>query len=309
MVAEGQVRSMRAAVREVWTGGTRVERVAYVVGFALLLSGIAHFGVFLVDGGPWQGPVSWRKPVTFGLSFGLTLITLVWVSTWIRLGDRVRATMVGLFTAASVLEVSLISVQAWRGVPSHFNSETGLNRAISTSLAIGGGLILVSVLTFTVAALRRGSVGRADMRLAVRTGLVLLVVALAAGGAMIARGSVAVSSGDTDLAYTTAGAFKPIHAVALHAVLVLPGLAWLLGFTMWTEMLRFRVVQLGAVGYGLVAVAVGVESALGVSPFAAPLVADVVVGIGLVALLLSGIVAVYGVVHFPTKDTNPIRTA
>ncbi|CRK58911.1 hypothetical protein [Alloactinosynnema sp. L-07] len=309
MVAEGQIRSMRAALRTIWVDGRPIERFAYVVGLGLLLSGIAHFGVFLIEGGPWQGPVSWRKPVTFGLSFGLTLITLVWVSTWIRLGDRVRAAMVGLFTAASVLEVSFISVQAWRGVPSHFNDDTSLDRAISTSLAIGGGLILISVLTFTVAALRAGSVDRTDMRLAIRSGLVLLVVALAVGVAMIARGIIALRSADPDLAYTTAGAFKPIHAVAMHGVLVLPGLAWLLGFTCWTDLLRLRVVQLGVVGYALVALAVGVESALEVSPFAAPVLADVVVITGLVALTLSGIVAVYGVVHFPTKDTNPIRTA
>jgi hypothetical protein len=300
---------MRAALHTTWVDGRRVERFAYVVGLVLLLSGIAHFGVFLVDGGPWQGPVSWRKPVTFGLSFGLTLITLAWVSTWIRLSDRVRTSMLWLFTAASVLEVSLISAQAWRGVPSHFNTETGLDRTIATVLAVGGGLILISVLTLTIAALRAGSVDQADVRLAVRSGLVLLVVALVFGAAMIARGTIAVRLGDPAVAYNTAGAFKPIHAVAMHGVLVLPGLAWLLGFTCWTGLLRYRVVQLGVAGYAVVALTVGIESVLEVSPLAAPIVADVVAGIGLTALALSGVIAVYGVVHFPTKDTNPVRTA
>ncbi|HVK23487.1 MAG TPA: hypothetical protein VM677_19210 [Actinokineospora sp.] len=309
MVARGQFRSMRAALHTTWVDGRRVERFAYVVGLVLLLSGIAHFGVFLVDGGPWQGPVSWRKPVTFGLSFGLTLITLAWVSTWIRLSDRVRTSMLWLFTAASVLEVSLISAQAWRGVPSHFNTETGLDRTIATVLAVGGGLILISVLTLTIAALRAGSVDQADVRLAVRSGLVLLVVALVFGAAMIARGTIAVRLGDPAVAYNTAGAFKPIHAVAMHGVLVLPGLAWLLGFTCWTGLLRYRVVQLGVAGYAVVALTVGIESVLEVSPLAAPIVADVVAGIGLTALALSGVIAVYGVVHFPTKDTNPVRTA
>jgi hypothetical protein len=32
--------------------------------------------------GPWQGPVSWRKPVVFGLSFGTTILTLGWLLTF-----------------------------------------------------------------------------------------------------------------------------------------------------------------------------------------------------------------------------------
>ncbi|MBC6448905.1 hypothetical protein GPZ80_17180 [Actinokineospora sp. HBU206404] len=300
---------MLASLRGVWVRGRTVERIGYVVGACLLLSGFAHFGVFLADGGPWEGPVSWRKPVTFGLSFGLALITLVWVGTWIRQSERTRSVTLWLFTVASVVEVGLISLQAWRGVPSHFNSETGFGRVIATSLAVGGGLILVSVLTITAAALRADSVTRPDMRLAVRAGLLLLVVALLVGAAMIARGVIAVNAGDPDVAYTTAGAFKPLHAVAMHAVLVLPGIAWLVGFTRWTELLRLRVVQLGTTGYGVLAVTTGVESALGVSPFSAPLLADVANLVGLVALVLAGVVACYGVVHFPARGTNPVRTA
>lgn len=308
MVAEGQTRRMLSSLRSVWTEGRTVERIGYVVGVCLLLSGVAHVGVFLVDGGPWEGPVSWRKPVTFGLSFGLTLITLIWVTTWIQFGERARSVALGMFTAASIVEVALISLQAWRGVPSHFNSETGLDRVIATSLAVGGGLILVSVLVIT-AALRAGSVVRADMRLAVRFGLLLLVVALLFGAAMIARGVIAVQAGDPQIAYTTAGTFKPIHAVAMHAILVLPGIAWLLGFTRWTDLLRLRVVQLGATGYGLLALTTGIESVLDVSPFSAPLIADIAAIAGLVALVFAGVVAIYGVVHFPARDTNPVRTA
>lgn len=49
-----------------------------------MLSGLVHLGVFLVDGGPWQGAVSWRKPATFGLSFGLTTITMAWIAGYLK---------------------------------------------------------------------------------------------------------------------------------------------------------------------------------------------------------------------------------
>jgi hypothetical protein len=60
-------------------------RFAYRVAAVLFASGLFHLVVFAVDGGPWEGPVSWRKPVTFGLSFGLTLATYAWVGARLRL--------------------------------------------------------------------------------------------------------------------------------------------------------------------------------------------------------------------------------
>ena len=53
-----------------------VERSGYAIGSLLLLSGVIHLAVLLISGGTWEGPVSLRKSVTFGLSFGLTLINM-----------------------------------------------------------------------------------------------------------------------------------------------------------------------------------------------------------------------------------------
>ena len=36
-----------------------------------MTSGFFHLGVYALDGGSWEGPVSWRKPVVFSLSFGI----------------------------------------------------------------------------------------------------------------------------------------------------------------------------------------------------------------------------------------------
>jgi hypothetical protein len=67
-----------AALRSHWAERRPIERACYLIGGALVLSGLFHLGVFAVRGGPWDGPVSWRKPATFGLSFGSTLITISW---------------------------------------------------------------------------------------------------------------------------------------------------------------------------------------------------------------------------------------
>ncbi|MGL5827407.1 MAG: hypothetical protein ACRCYU_21755 [Nocardioides sp.] len=41
--------------------------ICYVISAALIVSGIFHLGVALVSDRPWAGPLSWRKPTTFGL--------------------------------------------------------------------------------------------------------------------------------------------------------------------------------------------------------------------------------------------------
>ena len=247
-----------------WTQGRRVERLGYAVAAALFASGVFHLFVYGVDGGPWQGPVSWRKAVTFGLSFGITLACLVWVSSYVAMGDRVRRVLVGVFTAASVAEVAGITVQAWRRVPSHFNYEDGLSSAITGMLAAGGVVIVFAVLALTLLSLRKAPETAPSMRLAVRAGLVILMAAMVTGAVMIATGVTLVNGGDAAAAYDTAGWLKPTHAVTMHAVGVLPALAFVLGGLDLDERRRTRIVSYGVWAYALAAlVTVAVNVAAG----------------------------------------------
>jgi hypothetical protein len=132
------------------------------------------------------------------------------------------------------------------------------------------------------------------MKLALRFGFVVLMVALGMGAAMIATGTAARGA-DPELAYTTAGFLKPAHAVAMHAILVIPGLAWLLTFTRWPERTRLHVVQLGVTGYLLLTAVTIVESFTHVSPLGAPLIGTLASTAGLGAVILAGALGVYGV--------------
>jgi hypothetical protein len=251
--------------------GRRAERIAYAVGAALFLSGVVHAIVLIATGGSWLGPLSMRKAVTFGLSFGLTLASVAWATSFLTLRPRLRSILLGAFTAASVAEVALVSMQAWRGVPSHFNFETPFDNAVSMTLAAGGGVLILTIIGFTAAALVEPGPEAASLRLAVRAGLVVLLVALATGAVMIARGVVEARGGDPQGAYTTAGSLKPLHAVAMHAILVLPALAWLLRCTRWPESHRLRVVRIAVAADALLTAVIGVESFTGIDPLAAPL--------------------------------------
>jgi hypothetical protein len=239
------VRAVRRVPTELWSfwvHGRPVERTAYAVGAALIVSGLFHLGVYAVLGGPWEGPVSWRKPVTFGLSFGITLITLAWVTSYLQLSPSRRRLWLGLLTAASIGEVALITLQGWRHRPSHFDMETAVDTAIARSLAVGGAVLIVVVLALAVAAFRSPAVSP-GMTLAIRAGFVALVTSMLAGGVMIAVGVALTVAGHQQEAYATGGFLKPLHAVTLHGILVLPGLAWLAGLVGADEAAELRLVR------------------------------------------------------------------
>jgi hypothetical protein len=277
------------ALRRIWVDARRVERVAYVVGLVLFVSGLVHVGVLLVTGWTWIGPVSLRKAATFGLSFGLTLPSLAWATSFLRL--PARGLVLGVFVATSVVETALISMQAWRGVPSHFNFTTPFDTAVSMTLALGGGVIIVVGVVCTVAAFAGAGGLAPSMALAVRTGLVVLLVAFTTGGVMVARGVLEARSGHAQLAYDTAGSLKPLHAVAMHVVLVLPALAWLLAHTGWAEERRLRAVWVAVAADAVLTAVVAYEAFAGIPPLAPPLVLGLLSAVAVAVLVATGLTA------------------
>jgi hypothetical protein len=225
------------------------ERLSCATGALLVLSGLVHLAVLAVDGGPWDGPVSWRKPITFGLSFGLTLIAVAWVTSYLSIGTRRRAVLLTVFAADCVVEVGGITLQAWRRVPSHLNMETGFDTAVSMTLAVGGGVLVAVLSAFAVAAFRRRPTGPTGMPLALRSGFAILLVALLSGAAMIARGVVLTRTGHQQAAYSSTAPLKPLHGVSLHAVLVLPALAHLMSRTRWSDPTKTRLMRAAVAWY------------------------------------------------------------
>jgi hypothetical protein len=272
----------------------RIERACYVVAAALFASGLAHLGVQAVLGGPWDGPVSWRKPADFGMAFGLTLFAVTWASTFTDL--RPRRAVLGGFAAASVVEVVAISVQAWRGVPSHFNTTTPLDTVFAMSAAAGGAVIIVTTLAMLRAAFRPSDAS-AGQRLAIQVGFGSLLVGLAVGAVMIALGTTQARTVSLDAAYDAAVVLVPAHAAAMQGILVLPILAWLAGFTSWPESTRTRVTVLGCAGYLVCAGTIVLESFLGIDgfdPVTAPVLGTAIAASGAAVLVGAGVATLAG---------------
>jgi hypothetical protein len=296
------LRSIAGSLWSFWSRGRKVERAGYLVGILLLASGLIHLAILVVGGGTWEGPLSLRKAATFGLSFGLTLITIVWVATFVRLGERSRVALLWAFTASSVLETVLVSLQAWRGVPSHYNMETPFDALVARTLAAGGAAIVAIIVAFTFASFRANPTVSISLRTAVRIGFIAMSGAMVVGALMIAKGMLLVFAGDAQAAYATGGTLKPTHAVTMHAVLVLPLLAWLLSFTNWSEERRLRLVVIASAGYVILAGAVTIGNFAGFELSQTPAVMLVLFALGTLTLLVAALLALKAVASTHTAN-------
>jgi hypothetical protein len=77
------LRDVALSLQRYGQGTAAYQKFLYAVAVILLTSGLFHSAIFLVSGGSWQGDVSWRKPILFGFSFGITAFSLGWVLTYL----------------------------------------------------------------------------------------------------------------------------------------------------------------------------------------------------------------------------------
>ncbi len=203
----------------------RDRRTLLWVALAYAVSGGLHALVFLVDGGAWTGDVSWRKPIVFGFSGAVTTASLAWALGAVR-ADPARRRWVDVYVTAMTLEIALITVQRWRGVASHFNTDTLFDAVVFQAM---GGLILtasVPIVRWAVAVSRDRTLDL-ERRVAVGGGLWLLVVGLAIGIVIAPLGSAARALADADLIAAARG-LVPAHAIALHGIQLMAFLSFVL---------------------------------------------------------------------------------
>lgn len=221
-------------------------------GVLLIVSGVVHLLVWAIDGGPWEGPVTWRKPILFGISGGLTAISAGWA--FAKLPRRRLDRLLAWSTAVTLtVEVALIDLQRWRGVASHFNRSTPLDSFLYDAM---GGLIVWVTLVSADLMLRffRSQVGLpADMLLAARSGLVALVWSCVLGIWVSVHGDLQMMAGMQPERFGAAGVPKFAHGAVIHALQWLPMLAWAARRAGIEERQRVRLLAAASLGTFLLA--------------------------------------------------------
>jgi hypothetical protein len=279
-----------AALRGFWDDAQGYQRVAYLVGAALIAVGLVHAGIGTLTGESASGPLSWRKPATFGISFGITTATLGWIASYLPVRRRIGWILSGLLCASITFEVGWVTVQHARGVPSHFNNATPLDEAlfIMGAIAVSVAILVIIATTFAAFATTRAP---QPMAWAIRSGLLSLLVAQASGLWMLMHGLSLLDDGVDPLTesmstYGVAGMMKFAHAVPMHAIQVLGVLAWLLSYAGLPGGRQLRLMVMAVTGYAVLVGTVLVRTRGGLTPF------DLLSASTLVYVLAVGLLAI-----------------
>ncbi|MDB4767061.1 hypothetical protein OAG71_05185 [bacterium] len=198
----------------------------YLCAAILIIAGLAHFPIYWLSGESWEGPVSWRKPILFGISTGLTVWSVGYVMP--RL-NHVRGDLwlSWLFSIALLIEVGLITMQKWRGEASHFNYSTALNAAVAYTMLAMITFATVVIIYIAIRSLRHLDVGP-DVRLSINSGFAFLVISCIIGFVISEYGNHEAMLGNNPSVYGEAGVTKFPHGVAIHAIQILPAVCWVL---------------------------------------------------------------------------------
>jgi len=178
--------------------------------------------VFFVAGTSWAGFVSWRKPIIFAISFAVTNLTLAWILCLLPRAERKGWLLAGSFGFAGFVEVCLISMQQWRGVPSHFNTVTSFDQNVVIIMGAMFAPIILSLIGIGIWSLNSLPRGM-NLTLGMRIGMLFLIVGQVAGAVIILKAlpMLREHNGNVAALYPAITAYKHPHAISLHAVQVL----------------------------------------------------------------------------------------
>ncbi len=273
-----------------WWLDPRARQLA-MVGVLLIVSGLAHLVVWGICGGAWEGPVTWRKPILFGISTGLTSLSLGW--GWSALPRRRWDDELSAFTAWSLLvEVALIDLQCWRGVASHFNRATPFDSILYDAMGVLILLVTLVAVDLTIRLFRTPADMGPDMLAAARAGFVLLVVSCGLGIWGSIHGDLQVARGLSPELVGAAGVPKFPHGAVIHALQWLPMLAWCARRGGLSPSWRQLLVLAAIAGSVLVLTYAILQTLAGRGRFdAPPLIAALLVAGGLLLIVPWGVVA------------------
>jgi hypothetical protein len=213
----------------------RRSRVLAITGWIhlALLAGMSV--IFLFDSRLVMGINVWIKPIKFAVSIAVYVWTVAWFLEYLHLPSWANRIISWGISISMLTEIACIAAQAARGTTSHYNVNSPFDAAIFSTMgamiAINSVLALVLLILFCVA---RPEVPRPYLW-GIRWGLVIFLAASAIGRVMLAHGahSVGVKDGGPGLPIvnwsTKGGDLRAAHFLGLHALQVLPIIAFRIG--------------------------------------------------------------------------------
>ncbi|OJT22181.1 hypothetical protein BO221_24585 [Archangium sp. Cb G35] len=248
---------------------------------------LTTLGLFL-DPRQLVGEPIWLKPMKFYVSLAAYNATVLYFFSFLSEKRRLVHISGNILAAAGALEMAAITLQAARGVRSHFNIATPFDAAIFSTMGIAITVLWVTMIVLAAALLRSRLADR-PLAAALRISFIAAVIgmglgyfmtnpnaaqleAMRAGQRVVEAGSHTFGAPDGGPGLplvgwsTQAGDMRPAHFLGLHAMQVLPILAALLARRRHlSEAQRLAAVRATGIAYTGVMLALAMQALRGQS--------------------------------------------
>ncbi|TGK36062.1 hypothetical protein EHQ12_05835 [Leptospira gomenensis] len=211
---------------------------------------------FFLDSRTVTGAPVWLKPIKFAISISAYSFTLVWILGYVRGNEKYVRGLSWIVTAMLTVENVAIFGQAYRGIPSHFNVTTPLNGAIFSVMGTAIGILWISHMILAAILIFQKTEKKA-LRESLGWAMIIAGLGMILGFWMtvprpeqleaMKAGSFEASGGHTFGApdagpgipilgwSTVAGDMRIPHFIGIHAMQLIPFLAFVFGVLKFTE--------------------------------------------------------------------------
>lgn len=196
-----------------------------MVHFVILILSIIGW---CVDDRELMGINVWIKPIKFIISS----IIVVWTTAWYLIAfpfkQRTANALAYITAITMILEISIITIQAYRGVQSHYNETTALNGIMFGLMGLAVGIFTMIAFWLFVKSFSPKLEFSNAMKWSFRIAWFSFLFASAIGGSMIAQQAhnIGVADGGQGLPFlnwsTEGGDLRIAHFFGLHAIQIVP---------------------------------------------------------------------------------------
>ncbi len=260
---------------------SKTHRPLFISGIFTAVMGLFFMAGIFLDARYITGAPAWLKPTKFALSIVIYTFTLLWMMSFIDTSKHWRKWLVNVLgwvvLTTFAAEWFVIITQILRGTTSHFNISSPLNAALWSVMAIAIMILFITNIVIAVLLLRQ-KFDSPVFAWGLRLGLLITIMGLGEGYLMTSptaqqmagwkngepvtiagAHSVGVEDGGPGLPglnwSTVGGDLRIGHFVGMHALQVLPFIAWFVSRRKRFSMRqKIQLVWTAALGYlGLVA--------------------------------------------------------
>lgn len=188
---------------------------------------IAATAIF-IDTREITGINAWIKPTKFLISSFIYLWTIGWYLLFFPFKKISKKVIAGVLSLVMISENAVIITQAYRGVRSHFNTDTAFDGTLWAIMGFAIAILTLIMFWFFFKSFSSKIQLPTDHKWAIRLAWLALLVAAFAGNMMATQGahSIGVIDGGRGLPFLNwsvdGGDLRAAHFLGLHAIQIVP---------------------------------------------------------------------------------------